>query len=215
VEEYYGEKVKATEYPKKIIDVHYNKYGYLERIVDGRSDYRFKYDHNGELLSGNSYDVSTGKLLSERDWHKKLLSKECGFVYYDSKPYLIYWWMTPYFTYDSSPFLLNILYKDGISGCYYAFRANKMGEKMHFRKEYIGLRKKQLKDIAPFWRDYDADHYKDRYVRYYIEKNFYEYNYETTYNEIGLKIGEGVTLSESKSYAVKNNKYYEYHWLNY
>ena len=217
VVEYYGDKVKETEYPIEIINAYYNKYGYLDKIEYKNRVYIFRYDSfSGEMKRRDCFDESTGATLDSyvRYAEESICSRDYfdSPVYVGARSYYIFWRDEPYFTKGSTPFL-EIDFVDGVSASYWAAEPNKIGEKLYFYRKSFYFNKKKMREIAPYWRDYGAMKYAYRYLKEDLSSysNYGKYQY----NEIGLKIGKGVTLSESKRYAVKNNKYYEYYWLNY
>ena len=202
VVEYYGEKIKATEYPKDVIDVYYNRFGYLDKIEHENRDYIFRYDYDGELNRRDCYDKLTGSTLNSyvRKINEYFLSSSTESIYSNGNYYYINWDDTPYFTHGHTLFL-EVSYVDGISASYYIAKPNdKMGENMYFSYDGFHFNKKKMREIAPYWRDYGPMKYADRFLK---EDLKYGVNWDYEYNEIGLRVGEGIELWESKHYAIK------------
>ena len=213
-EQYYGNYLKATEFPETTFEVRYNKYGYLSEIIDGEKHYYFIYDsYSGEMKNYKCYNTMTGTLLEEETISSLLA--DVRFFYYNGQSWLIHN-LDLTFTYDRTPFL-EVRYKDGISNRgteYYAFRENKKGERMVVFKGSIWIGKKDLKTIAPYWKDYSANRYWDRILKHDFDKAYYHYT-KTYFNEVGLHEKYGISLQECLSHGVRDNKYYEYTWLPY
>ena len=173
VVEYYGDKVKETEYPIEIINAYYNKYGYLDKIEYKNRVYIFRYDSfSGEMKRRDCFDESTGATLdSYVRYAKKSICSRHYFdspVYVYSSTYYIFWQNEPCFTKGSTPFL-EIDFVDGVSASYWAAEPNKMGEKLYFYDQGFYFNKKKMREIAPYWRDYGVMKYVYRYLKEDLE----------------------------------------------
>jgi len=219
-EEYYGEYVKASEYPMKTYRAYYNVYGCLYRIDDSTSEHQFKYDQNGVLVNYSCYDKNTGKLIKE-----KTLQAPFNFKDSNSNSWTViknysgeYWYIYSYggsFKTNSTPFL-NIPFKDGFRAYYkLAFRCDLPGQKMLVLKngeDYVSpewLRK----HISGNWKKNNS---LDIAYRVFRDREFGKKTtrYYDYYNEVGLTGSESMTLSECLSHGVRDNKWYEYQWIN-
>ena len=218
-EEYYGEYVKAGEYPMNTYKAYYNIYGCLYKIEEDTKEHQFIYDQNGILITYCCYDKNTGKKIKEN-------TEKAPFdIRNNSNSWTVikntsgeYWYIYGYggsFDTSSTPFL-NIPFKDGFRAYYnLAFRCNFTGQKMlvlnngddyvspeWLRKHIPGNWKKQnTKDIA--YRVFRDREFGKKTTRYY--------NY---YNEVGLTGSGCMTLSECLTHGVRDNKWYEYQWIN-
>lgn len=219
-EEYYGEYVKASEYPMNTYKAYYNIYGCLYKVDDDTKEHHFKYDQNGILVTYCCYDKNTGKLIKEK-------TEKVPFNISDSNSnsWTViknmsgeYWYLYRYggnYETSSTPFL-NIPFKDGFHAYYnLALRCNFPGQRMLVLKdgeEYVSpewlrkhipgnWKKRNTQDVAyRVFRDRDFGKKTTRYYYYY--------------NEVGLTGNECMTLSECISHGVRNNKWYEYQWIN-
>lgn len=220
-EKYYGEDVKASEYPMKTYKAYYNIYGCLYRMDEDNKEHQFKYDKNGILVSYYCYDKNTGALIKENTKQPPFDISNSG-----SNSWTVvknmsgeYWYIYSYggtYKTSSTPFL-NIPFKDGFKAYYsLAFRCNYPGEKMlvlrdgadyvspeWLRKHIYGNWKKQnTQSVA-----YSVFSYRD-----FGKKTTSYYDY---YNEVGLTGSGCMTLVECLSHGVRDNKWYEYQWIKY
>ena len=219
-EKYYGEDVKASEYPLKTYKVYYNTYGCPYRLDDGLKVHLFKYDSNGILVSYSCYDKNTGKLINENTRRPPFNIKDQNdnnwTVIHNSSGE--YWYIYEYhgeYVTSSTPFL-DISYKDGFRVYYdLAFRCNHPGEKMLILKhgQYY---------VSPEWlRNHISKNWKKQGTRNMAYMVFSDAsidirkttNYHTYYNEVGLTGTESMTLGECLSHGVRDGKWYDYQWV--
>lgn len=219
-EKYYGEYIKAGEYPITTYKAYYNVYGCLYKIDDGSKEHQFKYDHNGILTTYSCYDKNTGILIKENtrqvpfdisasssnSWTVvKNMSGEYWYIYGYGGEFQ-----------TSSTLFLNIPFKDGFRAYYnLAFRCNAPGEKMLVLSngnDYVSPEWLK-KHIYGNWKKQST-----RTIAYYVfsgrdfgAKNLGGSVYN--YNEVGLKGKECMTLYECLSHGVRENKWYEYQWI--
>ena len=222
-ETYYGEYVKASEYPIVTYNAYYNIYGCLYKIEQNSNEYRMCYDSNGVLVNNQQYDKNTGRLIKENKHKAPFNVSHSGddvTVVKNSKGE--YWYIYNYkgsFLEDKTIFL-EIPYKDGFRADYtLAFRCNKMGERMYVMKDgYAYARSQWLKEnVSKNWKKNNT-----HVLAYYVLKNQdfgcdnrTQGNYGYYYNEVGLNQNKGMSLSQCLSHGVKDNKWYEYTWMNY
>ena len=219
-EKYYGEDVKASEYPMRTYRAYYNIYGCLYRIDEGDKEHQLKYDHNGIFVTYSCYDKNTGRLIKEK-------TKQTPFNFKDSNSnsWTVvknmsgeYWYIYGYggeFK-TSSTMFLNIPFKDGFRAYYnLAFRCNAPGEKMLVLRDGYDYASPEWlkKHIYGNWKNQST---KNIAYRVFSHKDFgiksagnYDY-----YNEVGLKGNESITLNECLSHGVRGNNWYEYQWMN-
>ena len=198
---YFGENVKATEYPKKTYKADYNNNGHLYRIEDGDEWYYLKYSWYDILSGYECYNKNTGQLIREEH-----LPNFCKDEFSSADTTSCPSWL-----------LINRRSYEPDLGSYCvsfggAFKKNKRGEKMVVRESrfWVKRSKSWLRNrLGSNWKKM-RNGIIDKEMLMDINLEFWDgYGSVGIYNEVGIK---NFTLEECLSHAILNGEWYEYIW---
>lgn len=206
-EMYFGELVKATEYPTKVYNVYYNDYGLLNKFDDGTCVYVLKYDSNGILVEYQCYDINTGKLIRNRTVYSPILSR-ANMPMVANKGYGDIW-----YTWNiQGVFSAHQSLGFRTDGEYTAFKVGRHGEKMKvIENASLGRDTKWFREkLGSNWRSYSTTFLLQTLLNNVEPSNL---TWHFFYNELGLNEKKGgMTLSQCMTQGVRENTLYEYVW---
>lgn len=202
---YFGENVKATEYPKKTYKADYYNNGHLYRIEDGDEWYYLIYSWYDILSGYECYNKNTGQLIRE-----KHLPNFCKDEFSSADTTMCHGWLMINWSFYEPDWGSYCVYFDR------AFKNSKRGEQMVVVDETCYYYCLSVKRSKSWLRDRLGNNWRKSSSRTIASEmvdnenpQYFQGGEVKKYNEVGIK---NFTLEECLSHAILHGEWYEYIW---